>query len=217
MDLTQNQYFNALGQASPGAQVVRTLLCPADIGSEQTQWTIVSGTCYFGANSYGGNAGQISFFTQNMTQDGIFYINSRVKIQDITDGTSNTFLFGERLRRDLVYDAIYSAGSPNRKFDSRSGWAWTNWLPGFDYLFGASGGAATINWIMPNTSPPLPNDPGNIYEDIRMNAYGSFHPGGANFCFADGSVKFIGQECPGLYLIYMSTRAGQEVVDPTAF
>jgi prepilin-type N-terminal cleavage/methylation domain-containing protein/prepilin-type processing-associated H-X9-DG protein len=192
---------NCDSPTAPGAAPIKTYLCPSDIGAKQTTWVTGGKTYTFGANSYGGNAGVTSFFTAAMTRDGIFFINSTVTIAGITDGTSNTFMFGERNRKDPTYDRIY--GGP---FDGRSGWAWANNLPGFDYLFG---GCQQINWVMP---PSLTADPGFIYEDIRFCVFGSFHTNGANFCMADGSVRFLSNTVPLVTLQQLSTIAGGEVV-----
>jgi prepilin-type N-terminal cleavage/methylation domain-containing protein/prepilin-type processing-associated H-X9-DG protein len=206
---------NCDSPTAPGATIIKTFLCPSDVGAQQTTYTTGGTTFYFGANSYGGNAGVVSFFTYadsttgqgGMTQDGVFYINSTVSVQSITDGTSNTLMFGERYRKDPTYDRIY--GPPG--FDQRSGWAWANYLGGFDYLFGA---VVPINWLMP---PSLTSDPGFTYEDLRFNAYGSNHANGANFGFADGSVKFLPSSTPLLVLQYLSTRAGGEVIDASQY
>ncbi len=199
----------------PGANVVKTYICPADVGAKQTTFTSRGITYTFGANSYGGNAGAVSFFTfadgktgqGGMTQDGIFYINSGVSFADITDGTSNTLMFGERMRRDIAYDRIY--GPP--AFDQRSGWAWANNLGGFDYLFGA---ATPINWVIPEN---LTSDPGFTYEDLRMNTFGSMHTAGANFCFCDGSVKFLPQTTPQSILLLLCIRNDGKVIDASQY
>jgi prepilin-type N-terminal cleavage/methylation domain-containing protein/prepilin-type processing-associated H-X9-DG protein len=200
------QYGNCLGPSSPGATVVKTYICPADIAPNQTTYTTGGKTYYFGANSYGGNPGVYGFYTASMDQTGLFYINSAVTITSITDGTSNTFMFGERNRLDPTYDRIYGGGVAGA-FGQRSGWAWSNSLPGFDYLFGA---AQPINWVMP---PSLVADPGFVYEDLRFSTYGSGHTNGANFCFADGSVKFLSNAVPLVVLQQLSTRNGGETID----
>jgi prepilin-type processing-associated H-X9-DG protein len=54
---------------------------------------------------------------------------------------------------------------------------------------------------------------------MKMNAsnesgylYFSFHTGGANFCFADGSVRFLSESIDLYSLAALTTRAGNEVV-----
>jgi prepilin-type N-terminal cleavage/methylation domain-containing protein/prepilin-type processing-associated H-X9-DG protein len=206
LDLTKDQYYNANGPNSPANTIVKTYLCPSDPAPTQITYTTRGVTYYFGANSYGGNAGIVSFYTDNMTRDGLFFINSSVTIPSISDGTSNTLMFGERNRIDPTYDRIYGGS-----FGQRSGWAWSNTLPGFDYLFGS---IQPINWLMP---PSLTGDPGFIYEDYRFSCYGSFHSGGANFGFADGSVKFLSNSVSLPVLQALSTRNGGEVVDASGY
>jgi prepilin-type N-terminal cleavage/methylation domain-containing protein/prepilin-type processing-associated H-X9-DG protein len=202
-DFTKDQGTNALGQTSPGATIVPLLLCPADSAQQTTSWPPTNPTMFFGANTYGGNPGIYGFYTASMDETGIFYINSKVKIQAIPDGTSNTLMFGERNRIDPTYDRIYGGTG----FGGRSGWAWTNTLPGFDYLFGA---AQPINWVMP---PTLTDDKNFTYEDLRFSTYGSEHTGGANFAFCDGSVHFLANTTPLVTLQQLSTRNGGEIID----
>ncbi len=210
LDLTKNQYANSNGPASPAAAIVKTYLCPSDPAPTQTTYTTGGVTYYFGANSYGGNAGIRSFYTDQMTRDGLFFINSSVTLPGISDGTSNTLMFGERNRLDPTYDRIYGKGVAG-SYGQRSGWAWSNTLPGFDYL---NGPVRPINWLMP---PELTSDPGFLFEDDRFSAYGSFHSGGANFCFADGSVKFLTTSTSVTILQFLSTRSGGEVIDSSQY
>jgi prepilin-type N-terminal cleavage/methylation domain-containing protein/prepilin-type processing-associated H-X9-DG protein len=206
LNLTSTQYVNANGPNSPANTIVKTFLCPSDPAAPQITYVTGGVTYYFGANSYGGNAGIRSFYTDDMTRDGLFFLNSSVTLPGISDGTSNTLMFGERNRVDPTYDRIYGGS-----FAGRSGWAWSNSLPGFDYLFGA---VRPINWLMP---PSITSDPGFLYEDDRFSTYGSFHSGGANFAFADGSVRYLSNSTNLVVLQYLSTRAGGEVIDATQF
>jgi prepilin-type processing-associated H-X9-DG protein len=151
-------------------------------------------TYYFGMNSYGGNGGTRSWFVSNMTIDGIFWINSRVAISAIHDGTSNTLLFGERWHWDPVYTNIETLG----------GWAWANFQAGQDYLFSTP---VPVNYTIP------PGTPLNFtVQDNRVCAFGSAHPMGANFSFGDGSVRFLkltsNTDLPVLQAL--STRNGGE-------
>jgi prepilin-type processing-associated H-X9-DG protein len=132
------------------------------------------------------------------TNDGIFYINSQTKILGITDGTSNTFMAGERYHRDPAYTAISTLG----------GWAWANYDAGQDYLGSTY---MPLNYVLAaGTQTGSPNYP----EDGRVAAFGSGHTQGANFTFCDGSVRFVTNASVSNLALYeaLSTRAGGEVV-----
>ena len=52
----------------------------------------------------------------------------------------------------------------------------------------------------------------NQYYGVRQRVFGSKHPQGANFAFADGSVRFIGQGITLITLQALSSRAGEEII-----
>src|SRR5580704_11287703 len=98
-----------------------------------------------------------------MTTDGVFWINSKIAVTDITDGSASTLLFGERYHRDPLYPALATEG----------GWAWANYDSPQDYILSA---AVPVNYMMPPGSQPgAPYYP----EDDRLCAYGSGHANGA--------------------------------------
>jgi prepilin-type N-terminal cleavage/methylation domain-containing protein/prepilin-type processing-associated H-X9-DG protein len=210
IDFTHDQYTNSATPNSPANQIVKTYLCPSDAGPQHTTYTASGTTWYFAANSYVANAGIVGFYTSSMDQTGIFYINSSVTMTGISDGTSNTFMFGERNRIDPNFDVVYGTSTQPDYFEEHSGWAWTNSLPGFDYLGGA---VQPINWKF----PAVKTDPGFVLEDARFSSYGSGHTAGANFCFADGSVRFLTQTVPLVVLQQLSTRNGGEVIDASQY
>lgn len=193
-----SQYANlSTSTTSPGAQIVPTLICPADVGIQQQP---IQGydNYYFGISSYGGNGGTYSGYYASTVYDGVFNINSSTPILSITDGTSNTFFFMERYHYDPVFDsACSSVGDLTIK--TYGGWAWTNIYATEDQLLSCPWQRVTntpfdktylssqiINWTMPvGTS-------GNYNAcDERLAVPGSGHTGGANFACADGSVHFI--------------------------
>ena len=49
---------------------------------------------------------------------------------------------------------------------------------------------------------------------MRFNdiLYGSFHPGGANFAYADGSVHFLSDDIDPLLYVVLASRNGDEVL-----
>jgi prepilin-type N-terminal cleavage/methylation domain-containing protein/prepilin-type processing-associated H-X9-DG protein len=197
------------------AQVLKLLLCPSDpLPQPVVQLTIPIAPPwslgFYGMSSYGGNAGKRSVKAGSappwpgMTKDGIFFIDSYVRLTDITDGTSTTLLFGERYHRDPQYDLqhnIYWPGSPPMAQLGR--WAEVAY----------QGAAANV---MLSTPVPInyQMSPGGNFTAVenRICAFGSGHPGGANFAFADGSVRFVSQSIPLATLQALSTRGCGEVV-----
>jgi prepilin-type processing-associated H-X9-DG protein len=209
------------GTNATTAQVVPILLCPADplldpalhFNNEHApQYAWAYG--YYGRSSYGGNAGRRSLGSGQRsapTYDGIFYADSQIRLADVADGASNTFLFGERSHRDPEYDRLTHASQPAYYPLSAFG-AWA-----VVYGTGAPGGPNNACNLL---SPPVPINyqmpPNSVVGDgsieNRLCAYGSGHPGGANFALADGSVRFFSDQTPVDILQAISTRAGREVV-----
>ena len=52
----------------------------------------------------------------------------------------------------------------------------------------------------------------NLQQQKALSASRSLHPGGAQFCFGDGSVKFIAEGIDQTVYRGLATRAGGEVV-----
>jgi prepilin-type N-terminal cleavage/methylation domain-containing protein/prepilin-type processing-associated H-X9-DG protein len=208
------------GRDATAAQVVGLLVCPSDpLVQNPADWTdfdfwpaIAYGAGFYGVSSYGGNGGTLSCTDGNFpapSRDGVFHESSRVRLTDITDGTSTTFLLGERSHRDPEWDRATAAFDPHFGPLARWGiWAW----PG--HSGGAAGGLTLSTPVPINYRVPPISDPGDwLWEGFRLCAYGSGHPHGANFAFADGSVRFVSEAIPLPQLQALSTRSGGEVVD----
>ena len=102
-----------------------------------------------------------------LTKDnnGVLYGESSIRIQDVTDGTSNTFILGER-----------TAFGAN--LDPANDGKWPSWC--------GPGGGGACNTVSSSVSDKLNHL-------TSMNAFSSQHSGGAVFCFVDGSVHFIAE------------------------
>ncbi|MCA9236375.1 MAG: DUF1559 domain-containing protein [Planctomycetales bacterium] len=109
-------------------------------------------------------------------QTGINYTGAEIKLQQIPDGTSNTYMIGEKYLNPDAYD---SDGTPDGG-DNHSVYQ------GFDYDID--------RWTAydpndPNIEPdtPLQDRPG--YTNFRR--FGSAHAGGLNMVYCDGSVHTL--------------------------
>lgn len=119
--------------------------------------------------NHGGVAGDLAVpqDTPDRKPFGILYTGSRIKPRDITDGTSNTFMVGERAFR-------CGAGSWLGARNPRG-----NGTHGNDYH-------------LARVRIPL-NDPANNGNDRCTDGFSSAHEGGAFFLMADGAVRFISE------------------------
>jgi prepilin-type N-terminal cleavage/methylation domain-containing protein/prepilin-type processing-associated H-X9-DG protein len=116
---------------------------------------------------------------------GIYYMNSKTKITEITDGTSNTVAFGE-------YVGVHIDG--HREFGiSWMGAGWLSSRQGLAPIYTPSGATG-----------------GN---DYTWRQFSSKHTGIVNFAFADGSVRPISRNADFYSWIYATGMQDGRVLD----
>jgi prepilin-type processing-associated H-X9-DG protein len=94
-------------------------------------------------------------------------------MKDITDGSSKTFMVGEKYMKPESYGGSFTSGSSTYDFGDN------------ESMF--SGYNRDQHRSTNPTLPPLQDRPG--YADDY--AFGSAHPGAFGMCFCDGSVRRI--------------------------
>ena len=132
--------------------------------------------------------------------DGLFYRNRSVTIAQIIDGTSNTLAVGEKsqnLARATWTGAVTHAAVPITVLQAEDGLS----PEGGDALVVAHTGELDG----PNSRP------------AHADQFWSAHPGGAQFLFADGSVRLLKERRPLPIFRALATRQGGEVVSFDAF
>jgi len=122
-----------------------------------------------------------------------------IKFAQITDGTSNTLLLGEK----YVRSDMYAGGGHSDDQGWTDGWdpdtmrstCYQPYSDGDGYQFQSN--AAT-----------------DIFgHDRDILYFGSAHPGGLHGIFADGSVRTLNYDIDVVLFNALGTRAGEEVID----
>ena len=139
--------------------------------------------------------------------DGIFYLNSRTRVAEISDGLSSTALVGETLPDQYEFGTDFSG----------------NWQK-VDHWFIGSGEmlnyAELASYMSNETSECLGSTACPInslkIEDAPIDhkelSFGSNHPGGINMGFADGHVQFLRDSIDAMVYSALGTRKHGEVV-----
>jgi prepilin-type N-terminal cleavage/methylation domain-containing protein/prepilin-type processing-associated H-X9-DG protein len=205
-NFNNNTLDPATGKAGPGAwitQVVKPFVCPSDIPHPPVD-QVTDLPNIWSDTSYTGVCGQWCWRNQNATADGVLHRNGQYSVQQITDGSSNTLMFAERSHFDPVYDAVLGPTG-----DFMFSWGWLAFGGEGDCL---SGTAAPVGFLLPSNFASLPGDQQNLLYQMRVNAIGSTHTGGANVARADGSVSFLSNNVSLTVLAALGTRSGGEVM-----
>lgn len=135
--------------------------------------------------------------------NGVLFLNSGVRNEDILDGASNTFFVGEKLRTDGLSWAsgsratLRNAGS--RINSERTGAAIAAPTP----AAGPAGGVPLPPGIQPpgdDKAPPDAKDQSRTDKALLLvGGFSSPHVGGAHFVTGDGAVKFVSENIdPGV-------------------
>jgi prepilin-type N-terminal cleavage/methylation domain-containing protein/prepilin-type processing-associated H-X9-DG protein len=143
-------------------------------------------------------------------------LQGSVSIATILDGTSNTIVVGERPpSADLFFGWMFAGygnegdgdcdvvlGMSERNENNPNG------------TTDPAGNPCSVGNKDPNATSPLPwkFQPGSIYNQCDQFHFWSFHTGGANFLFGDGSIRFLTYQINPNTQRALATRAGGEVV-----
>jgi prepilin-type N-terminal cleavage/methylation domain-containing protein/prepilin-type processing-associated H-X9-DG protein len=221
------------GPNTPLATPLSVLACPSDSGIPSPPVVQDASNLYWAVTSYRPNGSGLSFSDPAWNSDGVVTSIGGTQITVITDGTSNTILFGEFSNFDPNWPQYTSFfGSPaNYPFSLAAPSTWTFANGGALPAMVASG-YYPLNTPLP--SPP-PTDSTTLLIALvsRAQTYGSGHTQGANFVFCDGSVHFISNVINNAAMVTssasgngpgplpllgaLSTIAGGEVVDAAQY
>jgi prepilin-type N-terminal cleavage/methylation domain-containing protein/prepilin-type processing-associated H-X9-DG protein len=229
--------------------VVNSFICPSDL--PQQAKVSASGNTYSQC-SYAGVGGTVDQWhwycgcppgvggtcagNVGIKPDGMFGPDYTFQVSSVTDGTSNTTFVGEFARFKNDPDAIFNSWSRAEWFGSSSPGAsrpqcLAATVPRINAPFQLNDGST-----FPGTLGPTGDTDGWLYvaspdyRQLGQFGFRSQHPGGANFLFGDGSVRFLKETIDmgstsynpaatrniGVYR-KLSTRSGGEVISADAY
>jgi prepilin-type processing-associated H-X9-DG protein len=146
--------------------------------------------------------------TPTWCQTGVIHYHSEIKLSQITDGASNTYLVGEKSLQPSQYEDLEvdptGAGTPTGYYGDNqgayTGFEWDNervaWNPEVSPT-------DTSTW-QPRQDTPEVDGP-NVY------AFGSAHAGAMNMAMCDGSVQAISYDIDPTTHRYLAIRNDGQV------
>jgi prepilin-type N-terminal cleavage/methylation domain-containing protein/prepilin-type processing-associated H-X9-DG protein len=229
-------YPNTLNPAlaTAAATPVKTFLCPGD--GQNPLFTNVLGSATMAGTNYVVNIGSGvgTNFDPRFPTDGMFWYNSKVRITDVTDGSSNTLLLSQTLLgtgpnlAGISYAALtpeqarrdYANLSTGRLPNSTGPGYNVMWGPtdyqscttwggnrGGSWIYGVAYANGFVAYLPPNCTAPDSFGHGMGWLSARSN-----FSGGVNVCLCDGSVHFVSNDIDINIWRALATRAGGEVV-----
>jgi prepilin-type N-terminal cleavage/methylation domain-containing protein/prepilin-type processing-associated H-X9-DG protein len=163
------------------------------------------------ALSGNGDVGTICNIAQQLPNGSYGNSWARVRIANVLDGTSNTVMFGEGSARPVGYNHarqiyVQNGGPVDGVINPVSGGGGA-WADPFSYAHMDGSWASGIRG----------NGGTCVMNCTTNNELYSFHPGGCNLLFVDGSVHFLKETINPFVMVAMVTRAMGEVVSADSY
>jgi type II secretory pathway pseudopilin PulG len=192
--------------AAAGDPVTRQLMqapidayrCPSDVAPPTNNWLSMNSQ-RLATSNYVGAHNSDHFFSSGGTRaadhvqrGGMFHSQGGVKLSEVLDGTSNTWMVGERKWQffDINGNALISAAA--HAFGSVTEPHSHAWRRGYQMAVGV------YKLNLDGT-----DQTGQIYSNVvsmrGAQGFSSNHPGGAQFVLADASVRFVSESIDGYF------------------
>jgi prepilin-type N-terminal cleavage/methylation domain-containing protein/prepilin-type processing-associated H-X9-DG protein len=169
--------MRAVSTSADGGQTpLRVFRCPSDLGGPD----VSPAQGNFAVANYRATAGTLTTVAYFLGVDlgGVMFQNSKIRIADITDGTSNTMVVGEG-----------KSGVP--RFVSTGNTLSSAIWCGMTGTYSVAG-IGTFVWV-DNVMWPSGGNP-SWSRDYVDNAFNSYHPNSVQFLFGDGSVRGLSSQ-----------------------
>lgn len=165
------------------------LICPSDPKNGSSNQSI-SVSSYAGCH----HATETPIGIKN---NGVFFLNSSIRFDQITDGSSHTIFAGEKpIEYDRRERKLYHSWMSGSRATLRN----TNELP-----------TERIKAYLQNPGRPVPALPAGNNAATYVGGFGSLHVGGLHFLFGDGAVRFVSINTNPTVLQNLGNRADGEL------
>jgi prepilin-type processing-associated H-X9-DG protein len=197
-NLAKRFKISAGAYAAENAQVratnVQVLMCPSYGGELKNREGTIAYTTYAGC--YNDTEQPI-----DVDNHGLLFLNSHVRFDEMTDGSSNTLLLSEKLPRpdDLGWVSGTRATLRN-----------TTQIQGPHPRFAPPQPPTNVFGDGEMGGEPKPQD---VAESLIVGGYGSYHPGVVNAAFADGSSHAVSDTIDLEVWQHLGNRADGEIID----
>jgi len=173
------------GNARVRAAVMSALQCPS------SPERVVNEPGTIARNSYAG-CHHDSETPIDKNNNGLLFLNSKVRFADIFDGSSMTLLLGEAL---TAPDSL-------------------GWVSGTRATLRNTSGIEQPHLPLSGQTATNAAEGGKRLESTFVGGFGSHHTGGINGGFADGSTRFISANVDRVLLRQIGNRADGEIMKP---
>jgi prepilin-type N-terminal cleavage/methylation domain-containing protein len=190
------QYDSSVGVYDPKNAAVRALTIPVLICPSSGAPAVTSATgSIVGQTTYAG-CYHDSEVPIDVNNNGVLFLNSKIRFEDVTDGVSNTIFIGEKF-----------AGASS-----------LGWMSGTRATLRNSTSInmnrpAQFGGPSPIPMPPGGEEPGQAQNPLlQVGGFGSYHSGICQFALGDGSVRIIGENIAPAVLIQLGNRADGQLM-----
>ncbi|MCA8992526.1 MAG: DUF1559 domain-containing protein [Planctomycetaceae bacterium] len=150
-----------------------------------------------GSSSYAGCYNDIEA-PLDVNNDGMLFLNSSVRLRDVTDGQRHTLLLGES---GASLSWLHGTGSTLRNMD------------GFSDPGSSNYDTSGRNYYEAPPERPQTTETGEpVDADLIVGGFGSAHGSGGNFCFVDGTVRFISSYADQTVLLRIANRHDGQLI-----
>jgi prepilin-type N-terminal cleavage/methylation domain-containing protein/prepilin-type processing-associated H-X9-DG protein len=191
------------------AQVINVFRCPSSNSPEHVsvqgvENRVPSNYLAVASGTATRDIGLLNEVVGRLHQDGSMYVNSATRMASILDGCSQSLAIGE-----CLFSTDVTGPDMTGTFQLIDHW----------YIGTGDMGDTNGNWIreaseaLGSTGVGMNNfQDGSVVIDEKEVAFGSNHPGGAQFVYADGHVALLHSSMDRAVYSAMGTRAGGEII-----